>query len=61
MMLFPLPTMKCLSLSPGLFTSIYSSTFYLSLEIEENKFDNDPIVAVTYQLVSSQIPARESH
>jgi hypothetical protein len=31
MMLFPLPTVKCLSLLPGRFTFIYSSTFYLSL------------------------------
>jgi hypothetical protein len=33
MMLFPFPTIKCLSLLPGLFTFIYSSTFYLSLSL----------------------------
>jgi hypothetical protein len=31
--LFPLPTLTCLSLLPGLFTFIYSSTFYLSLSL----------------------------
>jgi hypothetical protein len=30
-MLFPIPTIKCLSLFSGLFTFIYSSTFYISL------------------------------
>jgi hypothetical protein len=33
MMLFPFPTIKCLSLFPGLFTFIYFSTLYLSLSL----------------------------
>jgi hypothetical protein len=45
MMLFPLPTIKCLSLLPGLFTFIYSSTFYLSLSLSvssQNSLLKDP-------------------
>jgi hypothetical protein len=34
MTLFLLPTIKCLSLLPGLFTFIYSPTFSLSLSLE---------------------------
>jgi hypothetical protein len=33
MMLFPFPTIKCLSLLPGRFTFVYSSTFSLSLSL----------------------------
>jgi hypothetical protein len=40
MMLFPLPTIKCLSLFPGLFAFIYSSTFYLSLSLSSREAES---------------------
>jgi hypothetical protein len=38
MTFFPLPTIKCLSVFPGLFTCIYSSTFYLYLSLHLKGF-----------------------